>query len=283
MLKKILFLCFISASLAGSEWQNLWVQAIDKCINKEFHDAEHFFSKAILDLEKNRVETHPHIYVDRARLYSLLDKNDLALIDLNKALSNPLLAKTEKIRATTTKIITLYRLGLFEDADLEVENLKLLYPFPKLELYNDWVVVRNIPDCDCSIHIIKKVIAKLYCNEEDDVTISNGICIAKRSKSKLGCIQKQDFNICASSDFSSRKQAIEDCQYWCDKIHVAAEIFCAGTFKKIKCQAACIAVIEFLKDGCYKCCKRGEFYEDCIEPFGDIVGKMGNVCDPMWD
>lgn len=70
MIKKLLLLCFISASLLGSEWQNLWVQAIDKCISKKFDQAERLFSNAILLLEKSHNYTHPHIYVDRARLYS---------------------------------------------------------------------------------------------------------------------------------------------------------------------------------------------------------------------
>jgi len=65
---------------------------------------------------------------------------------------------------------------------------------------------------------------------------------------------------------------------------IAGNVFCTGVFKTFKCQASCIAAVEFIRDGCDECCNNGDFYNNCIKQFEDILGKMDlKICSPQWD
>lgn len=280
MMKFLLALILLNSSLSAVGWQEHWTKGVENCISKNYPEAEKHFNLAIIQLEKVSNLIHPHVYVDRARLFSLLNRDEEALSDLNIALESPLLDGDDRLRAVVTRLVTYYRLNMEEEAKTELEVFKSIYPIPKLEIYPDTVIIRNIPDCDCPKDLLKSFIANTFCESENDVKINNGICIAKRKADNCECNKSPD------SDFSSDKEAkntVSDCKYWCNKMQVAGNIFCARTFKFFRCQALCIATVELIKDGCYWCCSGGSFYKDCVKPFEDIVSKMGEGCDPSWD
>lgn len=274
-----LVLCSFSF-LSAISWQEEWAKGVQHCISKEYLKAEENFSSAISQLEKENNLIHPHVYVDRARLLSLLNRDEEALKDLNLAIESPLLEGDDRLRAVVTRLITFYRLNMEDEAKTELETFKSMYPIPKLEVYKDLVVVRNIPECDCSKELLKLFLAQTFCESEDDVKISNGICLAKRKKCEYICCQ---LGSTVETSLNETKNKIANCKYWCDKMQVAGDIFCAGTFKFFRCQAICIATVEMLKDGCYWCCSSGSPYKTCVKPFEDIIGRMGQGCDPAWD
>lgn len=256
-------------------WSSNWAKAVESCNNKQFLEAEVHFTQAIELMEKEGNLDHPHIHVDRARLYSLLNRNEEALVDLNKAFDIGNLEGDDKLRAVVTRLITYYRLQMFTHAQEEVEVFKSIYSIPKLEVYKDLVIVRDVPDCDCARQIMKKFISEVFCDSEEDVQLlPSGICIAKRA-CDCKCNEKQ---LLVPPPLAST-----ECEWYCDKAAKAEDLFCAGSFKVFKCQAMCVGAVEFLKEGCYWCCREGGFYKRCVKPFENIVGAMGNTCDPEWD
>jgi len=78
-------------------------------------------------------------------------------------------------------------------------------------------------------------------------------------------------------------QTIIGCKSLCDSTAIAAGAWCNKVFKSLPCQTGCLLAVYGLQQGCYWCCSDGAFYEKCMAPFADILGAMGNICDPAWD
>jgi hypothetical protein len=165
------------------------------------------------------------------------------------------------------------QLGMEVEAKEDMKEYHELYPSPELEVYESKIIIRNIPDCECSNNMLKKYIGTVFCDSEDDVIISNGICIAKR---------KADCQCFVGHDRPPRDNR-DSCREWCDDFATGGDLFCSRTFKTFPCQAACVATVQSIKKACHWCCNGGNFYGDCVEPFADILGKMGGFCDPAWD
>ncbi len=190
MIKIITSLILYSFSLLPAvSWQEEWTKGVEHCIAKEYLKAEENFNSAIKQLEEENNLSHPHVYVDRARLFSLLNRDEEALKDLNVAIESQLLKGDDRLRAVVTRLITFYRLNMEEEAKAELEVFKSIYPIPKLEVYKDCVVIRNIPECECSNELLKSFLVSTFCENEDDIKISNGICIAKRRTCEQNCCQ----------------------------------------------------------------------------------------------
>jgi hypothetical protein len=282
MKKIVLFLLFAMTSVLNASWQEDWSNAVECCSNQDYVNAEANFTLAIDQLESEGNEIHPHVYVDRGRLYSLLGRNEEALRDLDIARTSPILQGDDKLRAVVSRLVTYYRLNMIEESKSELEVFKSIYSCPKLEVYKDTVIIRNVPDCECSHEILKNFVSS-FCESPDDVKITNGICIGKRKKCDCGCDKSNQAMMLSKSSIQSPQMNVSDCKWYCDKMQVSGNIFCAGAFKFFRCQAICIATVEVIKDGCYWCCNSGNFYKKCIKPFEDIVGRMGQGCDQMWD
>lgn len=283
MKKLVLFLLVAMSSMLNASWQQDWSNAVECCSNQDYVNAEANFNLAIDQLEAEGDESHPHVYVDRGRLYSLLGRNEEALRDLDIARASPDLQGDDKLRAVVSRLVTYYRLNMIEESKPELQVFKSIYSCPKLEVFKDVVIIRNVPDCECSHGVLKSFVANVFCESEDDVKISNGICIGKRKACNCGCDKSKNDPLAASIKINSPKAYVNDCTWYCDKMQVASNLFCAGAFKFFRCQAICIATVEALKDGCYWCCNTGGFYKNCVKPFEDIVGRMGQGCDPAWD
>lgn len=270
---KIVFclLLLISSSLSAA-WEEAWTDAVTACHEKRYEDAKRLFTSAIDKLEDD--PEHAHVYIDRGRLYLLLGENEKALSDIEKGLKGTLKGD-DKLRAIVSKVTVLYRLGQYDEAEECQKILLELQPAPRLEVYKSIVIIRNIPDCGCAHEILKRFVASTFCNSLEDVTIENGMCIAKRTKA---CPQEN-----LKTKTLTNHKALTECDYWCNRLHQTCSIFCTTKFQSFRCQAICIATVDTIAEGCHWCCKGGGFYKSCVKPFEDVVGSMGNVCDPAWD
>ncbi|KAF3362613.1 hypothetical protein PHSC3_000852 [Chlamydiales bacterium STE3] len=191
-MKKIFILLVMISSFLNASWEESWSDAVEACSKKEYILAEEKFNETIYQLEKTENDHHPHVYVDRARLFSLLNRDEEALKDLDIAMKSPLLKGDDLLRAVVTRLATYYRLNMLEEAAKELEIFKSIYPCPKLEVYEDRVIIRNIPDCEYSKEIIKSFVANTFCENSEDVKIINGICIAKRKTPPREYEKKED-------------------------------------------------------------------------------------------
>lgn len=93
---------------------------------------------------------------------------------------HPKLKGDDKLRYIVTLINTYFNLEMEKEMLEAMAILKEIQPGPKIEICKNYVIVRNIPECDCSRQLIKTYIAFAFCENEEDVKIINGILIAKR-------------------------------------------------------------------------------------------------------
>lgn len=273
-----------SIQALSADWEDHWIKAVQFCKEKIYSSAEHEFTLAIQDLEFTKNIDHPHVYVDRARLYSLLERYQEALFDADKGLASEFLQANDILRARIVRYEAYARLGMGEDTANELEKIKKIYAFPKVEIFENKVIIRNVPDCECSKEIIKSAMTAYFCNHEDEVEfLPGGICVTMRTKKFEEHDQNSLQNPNANIDMQANNNNNGGCYWGCDKCATACTLMCPKWFKFFRCQAICVAVVEALKDGCYWCCGGHGFYENCIKPFEDVVGKVGNGCDPAWD
>lgn len=269
MKKTLLSILLLTTSLIAN-WEDRWTEGVSCCICHQWHEAEKHFTNAIEQLGNDN--THPHVWVDRARLYEILGRDLEALEDLNVAFASPYLKDYDYERAILTRWGVYLRLGMEEEAAKDLEIFKKIHPIPELEIYERKVVIRNLSDCECANDALKNYVARVFCDTPDDVIIKNGVCIAKRKNTECGCGKK-----------APKPDKTATCREWCDDGAKAGDFFCGTTFQSIPCRASCVVAVETIKKVCYWCCAGGNFYGDCVKPFGDIVGQMGGICDPAWD
>lgn len=271
-----ILLCFSALCLNSTEWHDDWTQGVLNCDKKNYKEAERNFTKAIKDLENKKDDTHPHIYVDRARLYLLTECYNEALSDVDKAMQSEHLINQDLSRAVLTRLTAHSKLKMDSEASADLELYKKVTPnIPKFELYPDKIIVRNLPESPCAIKMIKSFLLASYCENEVDIQIlPSGICIAKRKACNCGV---------STLDKAPKSGYGEGCKWWCDKGSLAGFTWCGLNFRTKGCQVACIGAVELLKDGCNWCCNNKGFYQNCIKPFEDILAAMGNQCDPAWD
>lgn len=299
-MKKILNISFLMSSLIFMlitsncfAWQDAWTKAVLSCKEENYQEAEKFFNAAIHEIETNNDQDHPFVYVDRARLYLLLDRNQEVLTDVDRALASNKLTSSDRIRAVVTRLMARSRLkmdqGVLEDLKYFAEVNK--DRMPKTEVSDNYLIVRNIPECECYQRIMTNYyIQSGICNSEEDIEMtSSGICIVRR-KANSNCQSPYDegennrkCNACEIKAEKITRSSILDCQSWCDRMAIGGAGWCAKYFKSAWCQVACTTAVYEIQQGCYWCCETGNFYRKCVKPFEDIVGQMGNVCDPAWD
>lgn len=291
-MKKIV-LGFITSMLVtvgcfASEWQDHWESAVEYCGGKKYEAAETEFNLAIASLEHKQDDSHPHVYVDRARLYMLLDRHTEALVDLNKALASSKLKDHDRIRGLVTRIFTCSNLQMEDQVLADYDEFKSLSTdFPKVEFTKDKVIIRNVPKGNCYKKLTTAfLVGSEICENEADIKfLDSGIMIAKRKVCNCGCDKSKEMSMMAKmgGPKAVNQQNVDNCKWYCDKAALAGVAWCAKVFKAWHCQTGCIFAVDLIKDGCHWCCKDGSFYQKCIKPFEDIVSYMGQPCDPYWD
>ena len=303
-MKKFLCMIFVFITVYGiakdqeirKDYLDYWTKAVLSCTSQNFDQGILEFTQALDLLEEGEDKSHDHIYVDRGRAYLLVDKLEEALSDFDYALIRNNLSQKDLTRALISKIVTLSRLNRNEECLALFDELKKNdQEFPKTTITKDYIIIRNMPDCNCYRTRIKSYLIHSGICENDEAIqmLSSGICIAKK-KCNCGCKDLLEQNINdvekrseESLDFVKNSRLNEDgkceeCKRWCDKMAVAGATWC-GRFRTYKCQAACVVAVDFLKEGCYWCCEGEGFYKRCIKPFEDISDYIQAPFDPMWD
>lgn len=179
----ISFFSIINPCLASFE--DSWCKAVEDCHARNFEAAEINFNEAISKIETSKDDSKPHVYVDRARLYMILNRYEEALLDLNKALESTKLAQQDRIRGLVSKIGACANLDL--ESKKELEELKEIYPnYPKIEITEKHAIIKNVPDCDFFKETVKSYFTDSgFCESENDISMLNsGICIIKKKSNE---------------------------------------------------------------------------------------------------
>jgi len=180
-MKKIIltFLLTLSFYSFSENWQDKWSEACFLMEKSQFDEAKNSLNQAISLMELQ--DNHPYLYVDRARLNLLLGSEDV-LGDLDLALSSDQLVSQEKIRAITTKLIVLGRLGS-ERAILDtIKNFKALVNLPTVEIKDSKLILRNIPNSEYYKKLMTcYLIHSGICYDKDEFTwMKSGMLVAEK-------------------------------------------------------------------------------------------------------
>jgi hypothetical protein len=276
----------------ASSWQDYWIKAVENCDQRSYDVANEMFDLAIAYMEKEGDTNHPYVYVDRARLNLLLEKNELAIADLDKALANDKITQQEKSRAAISRMIARSRLGMDKGV---LEDLKLFAETsenkPIMEKTREHIIIRNVPNCSCYRNLMTSYfIDSGMCESKDDIQMLNsGIWLIRR-KGDCGCNKDEEksrldnnFNPYIAGSKINRHEQRDSCRAWCDRMAIAGAGWCGKVFKRLDCQTACGWAVYEIQQGCYWCCDGEGFYKRCIKPFENIADYIQAPCDPMWD
>lgn len=214
-----------SSSIYCSDWEAHWSNAVELCDSKNYAEAEQEFTKAIEYIEIEQDDHHPHVYIDRARLYCMQNKFQEALVDANKGMNSKNLTETDRTRGLLTRMCIYSNLEMIDEFIIDRDEFcKSNKDKPKIEFTDESVIIRNAPKSNCFKKITKAfLIHSNICESEDDIKeYSSGIFIAKRTDLDCECKQRGNPN--------QKAKEIHDCRWWCDKNRVAADLWCARVF-----------------------------------------------------
>ena len=179
-----LSVCFIFNAAFAGNFDDSWIKAVEYCSLKKFDQAEMEFNNAINDLEIRNDNSHMHAYVDRARLFMLLERYDEALVDLNKALLSDKLIGKEKVRALLSRMATYANLQMEAEAMSDFAEFKRIDPnFPKSEYMEDRIIIKNAPNSELYKRLITSyfVNSQICENESDIQELPSGIISIKKN------------------------------------------------------------------------------------------------------
>lgn len=295
MVKKIFLFLFtlVHMTAYSSQWEDDWIQAILCCEKKEFLNAEIFFSSSLAGLSSQEDIITSKIYVDRGRLFLLLDRNEEALSDLNKALNSNCLTEKGLLRAVVSRIVVNLRLGNDEDALSDISWFQQINQNgTEVNFTEKHIIIRNVPECECFREMITGYVVDVgMCSSKEDVKfLKSDICIIKRAKicdcgcDKQGGSGTANLNIDKNFDLGNGKNlGAFDCRNNCDNVAIGAQGMCYKWFKGLICTTGCLVAVETCRKLCNGCCSRGSFYESCVAPFKRIQEYIKEPCDPAWD
>lgn len=275
----LIILTLLCSCIYGDSWQENWVKAVENCECKNYALAEEYFSAAIGIISKENKTENYHVYVDRARMLLLLERYEEGLFDINIALSSTKMTDHDMARGLLTRMVLLSRLNINHKQQMQdLDDLKKYDKnIPEEEITDEYIIIRNIPDCECYQKIMSAYFLHAgICETQSDIQIlKSRIMIVKKKKCDKGvnctCANKKTL----SSDMT--------CHDYCDYMATAGHVFCAGQFKSLRCITGCSWAVDYLRKKCYWCCRNGEFYKNCIEPFAFILDYIKEPCDPYWD
>lgn len=281
MKKLLLMICLVGSLFAG--WEEPWLEGINACHEKKWDLALEKFDEALAS--KDIGDNAARVLIDKSRVFLYNDQNELALKYCELGLEKNTLEGDDKLRAVVTKGSALSRLGRIDESVQMVQEVKELINFPKLEIYENYVIMRNFPDCPCALQLAKKIMLAYFCESEQDITYTCGIlkCLITKKPCKEDKCPAPKLDTSKLQGRIKTPQALTECEYYCNRVYQAGINFCNHKFKNFGCNSFCQATCETLLTGCHWCCKGNGFYQNCIKPFEDIVGAMGGVCDPAWD
>lgn len=266
-MKYVVFLCFmlVTLHLSAQEWEPYWMAAIEDCNQEDYLSAENNFNKTI-DVMENEKDLEPSVYLDRARLYLILNRYEEALSDADKALIHENLNDKERIRAVSTRVAAKIKLGFSEGYDEDVtflgNNLEM-----KVETTEDHLIIQNMPQDP----IFRKVMTQFFvrigiCESDEDVEIlSSDVCVVNKSRTSRGVDKRLGFDL-----------QVERCRLWCDASAQSAISWCVN-YPEFCLVNACNSAIFEIQNNCKVCCQTGFSQEFCAAPFSDILSVMQRI------
>jgi tetratricopeptide (TPR) repeat protein len=296
-MRNIFFLFMIGCChLIAQDVYEDWAQGIVACDEKDYAKAEKYFTKAIESLDNSGDLSHPHIFVDRARLYLIIGKNAEALLDLDKALSNDQISREEKARAILSRMIARSRLGGMDQGVLED-----LYAFsvlntaqPRLEITSEKIIIRNAPDAECFKKITTcYLIHSGLCETKKDIQIlSSGHWVIEKA-CDCGCEQCEDklthdqlCDACGRTLTALKQPSPLDGTVdfaACNQLAIRFAALCGNICKDYSSQAAFAAVLHNILQVSYHFCQQGGLYNRCLKPFEDSFSSLAEEENPIWD
>lgn len=287
-MKKIIFTCLmlISLNLSAKEWEPYWIAAVENFHNEDYVSAEHNFNQTIDWMENENDAEHPSVYVDRARLYLLLNKYEEALTDLNKAIFSDKLKHWERIKAVSARVTARAKLGFSdgyeEDMEFLVKNFEV-----QIENTENYLIIRNMPKKKEFKESMTNffIYAGICHNKEDIRMLSSDICIV----SKAGQLDKKenasDSPCACAINFNKQvvvanNQTIAACKRFCDDNAVTAITGWCAFFPVLCVVNACNKAVLQIQNNCHACCQTGLSQDTCIAPFADIVSVMQQFLPP---
>jgi hypothetical protein len=263
-MKKFLLLFILFTCQIHAEWRDTWIQAIEYEESKDYVNAEKFYTNAIREMEKSGdIQARP--YIDRSRLYLLVNMDEQCISDTDKAIKLNLIGEDHKT-AYVTRCLVYVKLENYKEYYKNFNIVKENHLNPIIEYTDTKIIIRNIPECECYKKMMQNYMIKSgQCESEADFKILPNMWVIKKK---------------AIVDSAT---AINGCKCRCDRAFFLANCWCGKTFKRPDCQWLCLFTVEALKEGCYWCCRNGNFYQDCTEPFANIFDAMEDMCIGEFD
>lgn len=174
---------------------------------------------------------------------------------------------------------------MLEDAQNSWKEYQSFNVMPEYDETDEYLIIRNMPNCSCYRKLIVGYHLEMgICKNLSDIKmLDESTCIINKVRGTSKCSKCKENNLIMKVG-AKNYPAEDDCNGWCDYMAIAGNAWCGATFKTPPCIAACCMAVEFIKKKlCYRCCRNGEFYKNCVEPFARILDYIKEPCDPMWD
>jgi hypothetical protein len=278
---------------ADEHWQEHWLKGKDFFANSLFEEAALEFDFAIHLMSEQEKKTFPSVVVDRVENDYVLGNLDRILADTELALNSENITDYERLFCGLRRIAVFLSLNM-EDVAVE-EYLKYVSGcplFPKYDRFDNHIVIRNIPDCNCYKKWTKENILSKYCSSENDIKDYGNTWVANITKNQCGCNAGREQNSIhqkTNLTFQQRDQKqIEACCNTCNRLATAASVICGclpvppvlgGPITQSACRVACVMFVDTLKNDCEKCCynSNGTCWT-CFETWKDQFKKEHPDC-----
>jgi tetratricopeptide (TPR) repeat protein len=266
-------------SIDEDSWIALWQNGVELIRKDKKPAASIQLAKALELMSDDEISKYPYVLLDKIELDGELKRFDRVLEKIDIVLASPNITELERMRCEFLKSHYYHHLGE-TDKVIEITN-NYLDSSPlqmKVDIFDDYVIIRIILDSPCARHMIKHYYLNYGgCKSEDDIHFYQNLYIIKvkscavqrREREEKENEQKIKFpNLQAyvPAGVSSQRQDISDCKYWCSRVAETAEL-AAEFIPVVPCKLAAKYFIKGCKQTCDNCCANGEFYRDCVKPF----------------
>lgn len=180
----ILIMIFLSSLCSADEnWQQHWENGRKFLSNQNCEEAAFEFDSAVAIMSENELEQFPYVLMDRIECEYSLKNYPKVLEDTDKALSSQHLTDHERLECGMKRIAVFMQL---DQEDFAVEEYKKhiigCSLFPKYNKFEDKIVIRNLPDCECYQNSAKQLMVSKYCQDENDIQMYGNMWIVNITK-----------------------------------------------------------------------------------------------------
>lgn len=287
-MKKYLFLAIMflsSLCIANENWQQHWEHGKEYLTNLNYEEAVLELDLAVNLMSKEELAEYPYVLIDRAESDYFL-KNYIKVIEsTDRALLSSHLTDQERLECGMKRIAAYMQLNQESYAIEEYKKYIIGCPlFPKYNKFEDKIVIRNLPECECYKDYAKQFMMSKYCENESDIRTYGDMWIVNITK-KCDCMK----NLLITSRTSKRSPAeIEGCCNTCNRLATTANFICGclpippqlgGPITKTACRLACVLLVETLREDCESCCYNEEgVCWSCFETWKEKFKKKNPNC-----